>query len=132
MAQATGTFEVKLAPQKADHPQAEAAGLGRMSLDKHYDGALAATAQGEMLSVLDREKGSGGYVALERVTGELDGRKGSFVLQHNATMKRGEPEMTITVVPDTGTGELAGITGTMTIRLEGKQHYYYFEYGLEG
>src|ERR1700749_947128 len=86
MHQATGSFEVKMAPQKPDNPQAEAAGLGRMSLDKQFHGDLEATSQGEMISVLDREKGSGGYVALERVTGKLQGREGTFVLQHNATM----------------------------------------------
>ncbi|HEX4065339.1 MAG TPA: DUF3224 domain-containing protein [Acidobacteriaceae bacterium] len=130
MQQATGTFEVKLVPQKADNAQAEAAGLGRMALDKQFDGALAATSQGEMLSILDREKGSGGYVAMERVTGTLDGRKGSFILQHNATMNRGEAEMNIVVVPDTGTGQLAGISGSMTVKIEGGQHYYYFDYSI--
>lgn len=132
MATANGTFEVKMAPQKADHAAAEAAGLGRMSLEKRYFGALEATGQGEMLSVLDREKGSGGYVAMERVTGRLEERKGSFVLQHDATMNRGTAEMRIRVVPDSGTGELEGIAGTMTIGVEGKQHYYYFEYTVGG
>jgi hypothetical protein len=131
MHQATGTFEVKLAPQKADNPQAEAAGLGRMSLDKQFHGDLEATGQGEMLSVLDREKGSGGYVAMERVNGKLQGREGSFVLQHNATMNRGAAKMDILVVPDTGTGQLAGISGSMTIRIEGGQHFYDFEYSLD-
>src|ERR1700728_2891949 len=98
MHQVTGSFEVKLAPQKPDNPQAEAAGLGRMSLDKQFHGALEATSQGEMLSVLDRDKGSGGYVALEQVTGMLEGKNGSFVLQHDATMNRGVPAMTIIVV----------------------------------
>ena len=132
MATANGTFEVKMAPQKADHAAAEAAGLGRMSLDKRYFGALEATGQGEMLSLLDREKGSGGYVAMERVTGRLEERKGSFVLQHDATMNRGEAEMNIVVVPDTGTGQLAGISGSMTVKIDGGQHYYYFDYSLEG
>ncbi len=131
MHQATGTFEVKLAPQKADNPQAEGAGLGRMSLDKQFHGDLEATSQGEMLSVLDREKGSGGYVAMERVTGTLQGKEGSFVLQHDATMNRGAAKMDIRVVPDTGTGQLAGLSGSMTIRIEGKQHFYDFEYALE-
>jgi hypothetical protein len=129
--QATGTFEVKLAPQKADNPQAEAAGLGRMSLDKQFHGDLEGTGQGEMLSILDREKGSGGYVALERVTGTLQGREGSFVLQHDATMNRGAAKMDIAVVPDTGTGQLTGIAGSMTIRIEAGKHFYDFEYTLE-
>jgi hypothetical protein len=132
MHQVSGPFEVKMAPQKADNPQAEGAGLGRMSIDKQFHGALEATSQGEMLSVLDREKGSGGYVALERVTGTLEGKSGSFVLQHNATMNRGVPAMNVIVVPDSGTGELTGISGSMKIRIEaGGKHFYDFEYVLE-
>jgi hypothetical protein len=128
--QATGSFDVKMAPQKPDNPQAEGAGLGRMSLDKQFQGDLEATSQGEMLSVMDREKGSGGYVALERVTGKLQGREGSFVLQHNATMNRAVAEMNIIVVPDSGTGELVGIAGSMKLRIEGGKHFYDFEYAL--
>lgn len=130
MHHATGSFDVKTAPQKADNPQAEAAGLGRMSLDKQFHGDLEATSQGEMLSVLDKEKGSGGYVALERVNGKLQGRTGTFVLQHNATMTRGTPQMNIIVVPDSGTGELSGLTGSMTIRIEAGKHFYDFDYSL--
>lgn len=131
MNHATGPFDVKLAPQNPDHPQAEAAGLARMSLDKQFRGDLEATGQGEMLSVLDRTVGSGGYVALERVTGTLQGREGSFVLQHSATMNRSVAKMEIFVVPDTGTGQLAGISGSMTITIEDGQHLYNFEYTLE-
>ncbi|MGA8108835.1 MAG: DUF3224 domain-containing protein [Acidobacteriaceae bacterium] len=130
--QVTGSFDVRLVPEKTDNPQAEAAGLLRMALDKQFHGPLEATGQGSMLSVLDREKGSGGYVALERVTGTLDGRKGGFVLQHNATMNRGTPAMTVAVVPDSGTEELKGIVGTMTIRIEGGQHFYDLTYTLDG
>jgi hypothetical protein len=131
MHQISGPFEVKMAPQKADNPQAEAAGLGRMSIDKQFHGALEATSQGEMLSFLDREKGSGGYVALERVSGTLEGKTGTFVLQHNATMNRGVPAMNINVVPDSGTGDLTGISGSMKIRIEeGGKHFYDFEYTL--
>lgn len=130
MQRVTGSFEVQLAPQKADNAQAEAAGLGRMSIDKQFEGELEATSQGEMLSLLNREIGSGGYVAMERVTGKLAGRSGSFVLQHHATMNRGEPQMTIVVVPDSGTGDLTGLSGTMEIRLEAGQHYYDFDYAL--
>jgi hypothetical protein len=129
--QVTGSFEVKVAPQKPDNPQAEAAGLGRMSLDKQFHGALEATSQGEMLSVLDRDRGSGGYVAMERVTGKLDGKSGSFVLQHNATMNRGTPDLNIIVVPDSGTGELTGISGSMKIRIESGKHFYDFDYTIE-
>ncbi len=130
MHQATGTFDVKIAPQKPDNPQAEAAALGRMSIDKQFHGDLDATSQGEMLSILDKTKGSGGYVALERVTGKLQGHTGTFALQHNATMNRGVPQLSIIVVPDSGTGELTGITGTMQIRIEGGQHFYDFDYSL--
>ncbi len=130
MHQATGSFDVKMAPQKPDNPQEEAAALGRMSLDKQFHGDLEATSQGEMLSVLDQKIGSGGYVALERVTGKLQGRTGSFVLQHNATMTRGVPQLNIVVVPDTGAGELTGISGSMKIRIEGGKHFYDFEYTL--
>lgn len=129
---AYGPFDVKLAPQKADNPQAEAAALGRMSLEKTYHGDLQAASQGEMLSVLDKQKGSGGYVAMERVQGTLAGRTGSFVLQHSASMNRGEPQMNITVVPDSGAGELSGLSGSMTISIDKGQHYYDFEYLLEG
>jgi hypothetical protein len=131
MAQARGTFEVRLAPQKPDNPQSEAAGLSRASLDKEFDGDLKGTSQGEMLSLLNRELGSGGYVAMERVQGTLDRKNGSFVLQHIATMTRGEPDLKIAVVPDSGTGELTGLAGTMTIKIEDKQHYYYLDYTLE-
>jgi len=127
---ATGSFEVKLAPQQPDNPQAEAAALGRMSMDKQFQGELEAKSQGEMLSVLNREIGSGGYVALERVTGTLAGRSGSFVLQHSASMDRGAAEMSIRVVPDSGTEELTGLTGTMTLRIESGQHFYDLEYAL--
>ena len=131
MQHATGPFEVKVAPQKPDNPQAEAAALSRMSLDKQFHGDLEATSQGEMLSVLDKAKGSGGYVAIERVTGKLQGRTGSFVLQHNATMNRGAPELNIIVVPDSGTRELEGISGSMKIRIEaGGKHFYDFDYAL--
>jgi hypothetical protein len=126
----TGNFEVKMAPQKPDNPQAEASGLGRMSIDKQFHGDLEATSQGEMLSLLDRALGSGGYVAMERVTGMLAGKSGSFALEHNATMDRGKPSLNIIVVPDSGTGELAGITGTMNIRIEGGKHFYDFDYTL--
>jgi hypothetical protein len=128
---ATGPFEVKIVPQKPDNAQAEAAGLGRMSIDKQFSGELEATSQGEMLSFLDKAKASGGYVALERVNGALQGRAGSFVLQHNATMNRGLPELEVTVVPDSATGELIGLSGSMQIRIESGQHFYDFDYSLD-
>jgi len=112
---AKGPFEVKLAPQKADNAQAEGSGHGRMSLDKQFHGELEATSQGEMLSFMTSTKGSAGYVAIEKVTGTLGGRRGSFVLQHSGTMNRGAPQLSVTVVPDSGTGELTALSGSMKI-----------------
>lgn len=130
LSRANGTFEVKLSPQKPDNPAAENANLGRMSIDKKFSGDLEGTSQGEMLSAMSAIKGSAGYVALERVTGTLHGRKGSFVLQHNGTMTRGAPALSICVVPDSGEGDLAGLTGKLTIRIEGGKHFYEFDYSL--
>jgi hypothetical protein len=127
---ATGTFEVKLLPLTA-----HAAGdptLGRMSIDKVFHGDLQGTSQGEMLSAGAVSSGSAAYVAIERVTGTLHGRTGSFAVYHVGVMNRGAGQLTITVVPDSGTGELAGITGTMAIRnVEGK-HDYDVDYDLPG
>lgn len=131
MPQVTGPFEVKILPQKPDNPPAEAANLGRMSIDKQFHGALEGTSKGEMLSVMSEVKGSGAYVAIERVTGTLDGRSGSFVLYHHATMNRGVPQLSIAVAPDSGTAELTEIAGTMNIRIEaGGKHFYEFDYSL--
>ena len=128
---ARGPFQVKLAAQKADHPQAEASGHGRMSIDKRFEGELAGESQGEMLSFMTSTKGSAAYVAIEKVTASLGGRSGSFVLQHSATMNRGEPHLHIAVVPDSGTGDLAGISGTMKIVIAPDgAHSYEFEYAL--
>lgn len=131
MTNVTGAFDVKVLPQTPDNEPATTAAIGRMSLDKQFHGALEATSKGEMLAVLDREKGSGGYVALERVTGSLQGRSGSFVLQHSSFMNRGAQDQSIRVVPDSGTGDLAGLTGTMVIRIEpGGKHFYEFNFEL--
>ncbi|HEY3929489.1 MAG TPA: DUF3224 domain-containing protein [Candidatus Koribacter sp.] len=130
MPHVSGPFDVKVIPQKPDNPQAEGAQIGRMSLDKQFHGALEAVSKGEMLAAHDPAKGSGGCVALERLTGKLDGKSGSFALQHSSFMRRGVPEQSITVVPDSGTGELEGITGKMVIRIEGKAHFYEFDYEL--
>ncbi len=126
---ATGTFEVKMAPQ-ALHDNAGDATLGRMSLDKQFHGDLEATSKGEMLTAGTAVKGSAGYVAIERVSGKLHGRSGTFVLQHSGTMTRGEPHLTITVVPDSGTGQLAGLAGKMMIIVADGKHSYDFEYTL--
>ena len=126
---AAGTFEVTLSPQKPDNKQAESANISRMSSDKQYHGDLEGTSQGEMLAVGD-PRSSAGYVAMERVTGKLKGRSGSFVLQHSGTMTRGTPQLTITVVPDSGTWELAGLFGKMNIIIENGKHSYEFDYTL--
>ena len=128
---ATGPFDVKLAPQKPESPVAEAAGLSRMLLDKQYHGDLEATGKGEMLASRPDAKGSGVYVALERVTGTLKGRSGSFVLHHTGIMNRGVPQLAIEVAPDSGTDQLAGLTGKMKINIaaDGK-HSYEFDYTL--
>jgi Protein of unknown function (DUF3224) len=123
---ATGTFEVKMTPQEAP----ESPGVGRMLLDKQFHGDLEATSKGQMLAAMTEVKGSAGYVAIEQVTGKLKGRTGTFVLQHNGIMNRGEPKLSITVVPDSGTGELAGLSGKMEIIMEGGKHSYVFEYTL--
>jgi Protein of unknown function (DUF3224) len=127
---ASGTFEVKLNVQKADNTAAERAKLGRMSIEKQFHGDLEGTSAGEMLSVGTEVKGSAGYVAMERVSGTLHGRAGTFALQHSGTMKRGEPRLSVTVVPDSGTGELVGIEGKLMIKIVEKKHFYEFEYAL--
>ena len=129
-AHASGPFDVKLSllePYNKNDPA-----FGRRSLDKQFHGDLEATSQGEMLSV-GSAQGSGGYVAIERVSGSLHGRKGSFALQHNATMTQGTPYLNIVVVPGSGTGELTGVNGTMRINIApGGAHSYEFDYSLDG
>ena len=127
--QASGTFEVKLNPLPAHAASADGK-LGRMSIDKQFKGDLEGTSQGEMLSVMTDVKGSAGYVAIERVSATLNGRRGTFVLQHNATMNRGEPFLNIIVVPDSGSGELAGLSGSMRIVIADGKHSYEFDYAL--
>jgi hypothetical protein len=126
---ASGTFEVKLTPQATAD---EASSLGRMSIDKQFHGDLEGTSKGEMLSAMTAVQGSAGYVAIERVTGTLKGRRGTFVLQHSGLMDRGKPQLAITVVPDSGTDQLAGLTGTMKIDIADGKHSYVFEYTLAG
>jgi hypothetical protein len=118
---ASGTFEVKLSSLAPDD-KSEDATLGRMSIDKQFHGDLEATSKGQMLSAVTTVKGSAGYVAIERVSGTLHGRSGTFVLQHNGTMTRGAPQLTVTVVPDSGTGELVGLGGKM---LTGRREHSY-------
>jgi hypothetical protein len=128
MTLATGTFEVKLSPQPPS--AAEEPSLGRMLIDKHFRGELDATSKGQMLAFMTSVQGSAGYVAMERVTGTLSGRGGSFTLQHSGTMERGAQSLSVTVVPDSGTDELTGLRGSMKIIIESGKHSYEFEYEL--
>ena len=130
---ATGAFDVKVVPQKPDTQIARAANLSRLTIDKRFHGDLEGISKGEMLAVQSEEvKGSAGYVALERVTGKLKGRSGSFILQHSATMTRGTPATSVSVVPDSGTGELRGLSGKMSISVAADgSHSYEFDFRLE-
>ena len=123
-----GEFEVTLTPQAPDPTRPWSP--GRMLIDKKFRGGLEGTSSGEMLAVRTGVEGSAGYVAMERVTGTLEGRSGSFALQHSGTMTRGTPSLSVTVVPDSGTGELEGISGAMTIDVTGGKHAYTFSYRL--
>jgi len=129
-AYASGTFNVKMNPQPP-YDTADGVSLGRVSINKQFQGDLEASSTVEMLSATTGVKGSAGYVALERVTGALYGRAGSFVLQHTGTMTRGKAELTVTVVPDSGTAELKGIAGKMTIEIVEGKHLYTFDYTLD-
>jgi hypothetical protein len=125
---ATGTFEVKVQPQTDENIGDPT--VGRMSLDKQFHGDLEATSKGQMLAVQGEVKGSAGYVAMERVSGTLAGRTGTFALQHLGTMAGGTLQLSVTVVPDSGTGGLAGIKGKMNIIIADGKHSYEFEYSL--
>ena len=124
---ASGTFDVKLNPLDT-YNRTEGANLGRLSIDKQFHGDLEATSQGEMLSAMGTVTGSAGYVAIERVSGKLAGRSGSFVFQHSGSMTRGAPQLSVSVVSDSGTGELAGLSGTMAIIIADGKHSYEFDY----
>jgi Protein of unknown function (DUF3224) len=130
MSHASGSFDVNLSPLEPYNTE-EGGKLARLSIDKQFHGDLEATSKGEMLSAGTDIKGSAGYVAIERVTGTLNGHSGSFVLQHSATMTRGEPYLNIVVVPDSGTSELKGLTGKMAIIIADGKHSYEFTYNLE-
>lgn len=126
MQQIEGSFDVKLTPQ----PAAEGQAWGRQSIEKTFHGALAGSSRGEMLAVRTAVPGSAGYVALEEVKATLEGRSGSFFLQHFGLMDKGTPSLTVSVVPDSATGELTGLQGTMQIDVTGGQHRYTFTYKL--
>ena len=122
---ATGTFDVKLNPLAAYDTA-----IGRLSIDKQFFGDLAATSKGEMLAIGTEVEGSAGYVAMERVSGALHGRSGTFALQHSGIANRSAQSLAVTVVPDSGTGALVGLAGAMKIIIEGGKHAYEFDYTL--
>ena len=129
MPNAKGTFEVKLAPRPpADEIEAA---VGRMTIDKQFHGDLEAESKGQMIMAGTAVQGSAGYVAMELVSGTLHGASGTFILQHSATMNRGAAQLSVTVVPDSGTGELTGISGRMNIEITGGKHGYELEYELQ-
>jgi hypothetical protein len=130
---AHGTFEVKVAPQSPDNPPAQSAAMARLSLAKRYSGPLDAVGHGEMLADGGGSRKDGAYVAMERVTGTLNGRSGSFALVHRALMRGGTPEgWSVVVVPGSGTGALAGLEGSLRITVENGKHFYDMEYSLPG
>ncbi len=124
---ASGTFEVKLTPQMSEDEST----VSRMSIAKQFQGDLEGISQGQMLAVATAVQGPAGYVAMEQVSGKLNGRNGAFALQHSGTMTRGAPELSVTVVPDSGTDQLVGLSGRMTIQIADGNHYYEFDYTLE-
>lgn len=125
----SGSFSITMTPATTPQHSGRTT-LGRMLLDKVYKGDLAATASGEMLSAVTDTKGAAGYVAVESIAGVLQGRQGSFVVRHAGTMADGKQELSIVIVPHSGTGQLEGISGTMGIRIEAGQHFYDLDYSL--
>jgi hypothetical protein len=128
---ATGEFVVKLLPLGVEgQGRTQDSKFGRMSIDKTISGGLVATTVGQMLTAMTDVKGSAGYVAIEKVDGVLDGKKGSFALQHTGSMNRGAPSLSVTVVPDSGTDELVGLAGELKIIIADGKHSYEFKYTL--
>ena len=127
--QAKGEFDVQHTPQ-APLDMGDAAMARHSRFDKRFHGALDAASVVHMLAVGTEVQGSAAYVAIERVSGSLDGRVGTFFMQHNGIMARGVPSLSLSVVPDSGTGELAGLSGRMAIDIVDGKHYYTFDYGL--
>ncbi|GAB1266698.1 DUF3224 domain-containing protein [Aurantivibrio infirmus] len=126
----SGKFDVSLDPLEFSVQGVDKITLSRLSIDKTFHGELNAKSKGEMISARTAVPGSAGYVAIEQVEGTLDGRSGSFVLQHFGIMNKGESRLVLEVVPDSGAGDLVGLSGTMTIKIEDQQHYYEFEYQI--
>lgn len=129
MTRAAGSFEVKIVPQTSEREATDAT-LGRMSIDKEYSGDLQATGRGQMLTSITDISGAAVYVAIERVTGTLNGKRGSFVLYHNGVATRTRRDLVITVAPESGTEELTGLDGTMSINIVEKKHFYELNYTL--
>ena len=129
MAKASGSFTVRITPQAAEDGVGDAS-IGRMALHKRFEGELVGEALGQMLATRTPVEGSAVYVALDRVEGELHGRRGGFSLHHLGVMDRGQPALDVRIVPDSGSGGLAGISGRLDIRIEGKEHFYELEYEL--
>ncbi len=125
---ASGSFDVTITPQAPDETEGRA--IGRLTIDKQFHGDIKAHSKGQMLAASTAIEGSAGYVAIEKAIGTLHGRNGSFMLQHNGIMARGSGQLTITVVPDSGTGELVGLAGTMSITIVDGKHLYEFEYTI--
>lgn len=128
----SGSFTPRLSPLETYATGKHEMKLGRMSINKTFEGELNASSKGEMLSAMTTEKGSAGYVAIEQVEGTLSGKEGSFILQHYGIMSKGEQRLTLEVVPGSGTGELQGLSGSMAIIIEDGDHRYEFEYELPG
>jgi hypothetical protein len=126
---AKGTFDVQVIPQPAEEGIGDP-GIGRMALDKTFHGDLQATSKGQMLPLRTAVDGSAGYVAIECVSGSLNGRQGRFAMQHSGTMTRGAPLLEVIVIPDSGTDELVGLSGTLAITIVDGAHYYAFDYSL--
>ncbi|MES1196616.1 MAG: DUF3224 domain-containing protein [Steroidobacter sp.] len=126
---AKGTFEVTITPQPYHEGVGDAA-VGRMAIAKVFSGEMTGTGIGQMLAFRSSVQGSAGYVAMEKVQGTLNGRNGSFIMQHNGSMNRGEPQLSIKIVADSGADQLTGIAGEMLLNIEQGKHFYEFRYTL--
>ena len=124
-----GSFDVNLGPEPV-HEAAAGTGLARLAIDKRFQGDLTGTSRGEMLSLMGAGEGSAGYVAIERVSGAIGGRTGTFALQHSGLMDHGTPSLVVTVIPGSGTDGLAGLAGTFEIEISEGEHRYALHYSL--
>lgn len=126
-----GTFEVTATPDPSTD-EVDGVSIGRVRFDKTFAGPLEAKSKVDFIGVRTKVEGSAGYAGVERITGALEGKRGTFVVLHQGLIERGQQSLTLIIVPDSGTGELAGIHGKMAIRIEGGQHYYELDWALEG